>query len=439
MGIQKLKLYLLGVQSQLKIDEFLFVFWMWLLSRLIIIIGMQFIAPALHLKPISFDDVPGADTLQVKNFIPHLGWELFTHWDGEHYRNIVSKGYSYTSDLFYGGYKYSNNSQHNIAFFPVYPLAVKSLMLIGIPFDIAGTLISNMCFLSALCILYLWINKTYSRSVARWTTAVMAWFPMSLFCSVTYTESCFLLLTIATLMCFENRQYVRASFLGMLATSTRPPGLVLIPTLLLFAWVQRRPLIAYLSAIMMAGGLIVFSAFCWYKFDQPFAFVLAQAGWKQPSWFDILNDIMVNLILEMRLPIYLYITMIIIVITNLILLFLRPTSGSLMAGIILLPILAYHTIFLQILTPMMAIWLMWYFRKKLSPILLIYGCCFLIFLFLTGTKMSIHRHLYTIAPMSLALGILFSTHPRAGRISLGLFGFLLLFYSVRFAWWDWIG
>jgi hypothetical protein len=94
---------------------------------------------------------------------------------------------------------------------------------------------------------------------------------------------------------------------------------------------------------------------------------------------------------------------------------------------------------LQILMPMMAIWLMWYFRQKLSPILLIYGCCFLVFLFLTGTKMSIHRHLYTIAPMSLALGILFSAHPRAGYISLSLFGFLLLFYSVRFAWWDWIG
>jgi Gpi18-like mannosyltransferase len=436
MGTKKLDLYLLNIRTSLKLDEFLFVFCMWLLSRLIIMIGMQLIAPAVHFKPISFD-LPG-DTLQVKDFTPQLGWELFTHWDGEHYRNIVTKGYNYTSDLFYGGYKYSDNRQYNIAFFPLYPLIIKSLMLIGVPFDIAGTLISNICFLGALLIFYPWINRVYGRSIAQWTTAVMAWFPLSLFCSITYTESCFLLLTIATLICFEKRQYVGASLLGMLATSTRPPGVVLIPALLLFSWVERRPLIAYLSAIMMAGGLIIFSIFCWYKFDQPFAFVFAQAGWQQPSWFDILKDI-VNLVLELKLPTYLHVAIIIILITNLILLFRRPAWGSSMAGIILLPVLAYHIIFLQILMPMMAIWLMWYFRQKLSPILLIYGCCFLVFLFLTGTKMSIHRHLYTIAPMSLALGILFSAHPRAGYISLSLFGFLLLFYSVRFAWWDWIG
>jgi Gpi18-like mannosyltransferase len=443
MVTRNLKLYLLSMQAQfkihgLKLDEFLFVFSMWLLSRLIITIGMQLIAPAVPLEPIGFN-APNLDTLQIKNFTPHLSWELFTHWDGEHYRNIVTKGYAYIHnvDLIYEEYKYSDEKQYNIAFFPMYPMIVKLLMSIGIPFDIAGTIVSNMCFLTALLIFYSWIKKIYDHSIARWTIAVMAWFPMSLFCSVTYTESCFLLLTISTLVFFENRQYVGASFLGMLATATRPTGLVLIPALLLFAWVERRPLIAYLSAIMMAGGLIAFSMFCWYKFNQPFAFILAQGGWPQPSWFDLLKNI-VDPVLELKLPIYLYILIAVIIMINFILLFCYPAWGSLMAGIILLPLIAYHTIILQVLTPIIAVWLIWHFRQKFSPILLIYGCCFLVFLFLTGTKMSIHRHLYTIAPMSLALGILFSTRPRTGYISISLFGFLLLFYSIRFAWWDWI-
>jgi Gpi18-like mannosyltransferase len=441
MPTKNLKLYLLNMQEQLKLhnlklDDFLFVFCMWILSRLIIVIGMQLIAPAADFKPIGFD-APGLDTLQVKNFTPHLSWELFTHWDGEHYQNITTKGYVYTVDLVHGGYTYSDSRQDNVAFFPIYPLAVKLLMLIGIPFATAGTLISNGCFLIALLIFHPWVDRIYGHSIARWTTAVMAWFPMSLFCSVTYTESCFLLLTIATLICFENRQYVGASFLGILATATRPPGLVLIPALLLFAWVERRPLIAYLSAIMMAGGLIAFSVFCWYKFNQPFAFIFAQADWPQPSWFDLLKDI-VDPVLELGLPMYLYILIVVIIIVNFILLFYRPVWGRLMATIILLPLTAYYTIFLQILMPIFAIWLMWYFRQKLTPMLFIYSCCFLAFLFMTGTKMSIHRHLYTIAPMSLALGILFSVNPRVGYISISLFGFLLLFYSIRFAWWDWI-
>jgi Gpi18-like mannosyltransferase len=441
MLIKKPKLYLFGKQSWLKIaewksDDFLFVFTMWLLSRVVIIIGMQIIAPAVDFKPIGFD-APDLDTLQVKNFIPHLSWELFTHWDGEHYRNIITKGYKYSTDLVYEGYKYSSGKQYNIAFFPIYPLAVKILMSIGIPFDIAGTLISNTVFLITVVIFHSWINRTYGCSIARWTTAVMTWFPMSLFCSTTYTESCFLLLTISALICFENHRYIGASFFGVLATATRPPGLVLIPALLLLAWVERRPLMAYLSAIIMAGGLIAFSVFCWYMFDQPFAFILAQGGWPQPSWLDLLRNI-IDALIELDLPTYLYVLIIIIIITNLSLLFYFPTWGGLMAGIILLPLSAYYTIFLQLLMPIIAIWLMWNFRQKLSPILLIYGCFFLAFLFLTGTKMSIHRHLYTIAPMSLALGILFSTHPGAGYISIGSFGFLLLFYSIRFAWWDWI-
>jgi hypothetical protein len=435
MAIGNLKLHLSNIQKQFKFDEFLFVFFMWFLSRLIITIGMQLIAPAIHLNPVSFSAI-GQDTLQIKNFIPHPSWELFTHWDGEHYRNIVTKGYTYSTDLVYKDHIYISSQQYNTAFFPMYPLAVKIVMLMGIPFDIAGTLISNIVFLVTLLIFYPWINRMHGKSIARWTIAVMAWFPMSLFCSVTYTESSFLLLTISTLIYFESHQYIKASFFGILATATRPPGIVLIPALILFAWVERRPLVAYLSTIIMAGGLIAFSLFCWGRFNEPFAFLLAQSGWPQPSWAGLLKDIF-GPVLEVELQTYIYGIAIALLIING-LLYRFSTWGYMLSVIIVFPFVAYYTALLQIVMPAIAIWLLWNFRKKISPVLLIYGCCFLIFLVLTGTKASLHRHIYTIAPMSLALGILFSTHPRAGYISIGSFGCLLLFYSVRFAWWDWI-
>jgi Gpi18-like mannosyltransferase len=435
MVIESLKLYLLNIQKSFKLDEFLFVLLMWLASRLVIVIGLQLIAPVMHFSPVSFSAI-GQDTLQVKNFLPHPGWELFTHWDGEHYRNIINKGYTYNADLVYKGYAYISSQQYNIAFFPIYPLVVKSLMLIGIPFDIAGTIISNIVFLLMLLIFYPWISRMHGKSIARWTTAVMAWFPMSLFCSVTYTESFFLLLTVSTLICFESRQYVRASFFGALATATRPPGIVLIPALLLFTWVERRPLIAYLSVIVMAGGLIAFSLFCWREFNEPFAFLLAQSGWPQPSWTGLLKDIF-SPVLEVELQSYVYVITIAFLVING-LLYCFSSWGYMMSVIIVFPFVTYYTALLQITMPIIAIWLMWNFRKRMKPMLLIYGCCFLIFLALSGTKASLHRHIYTIVPMSLALGILFSTHPRAGYISISSFGCLLLFYSIRFAWWDWI-
>jgi Mannosyltransferase (PIG-V) len=441
MATEDLKSDLLNMQIPLKLSEwktdgFLFVFMMWLLSRFVIILGLQLLAPTLHFPPVSFDSV-GKDTLQIKNFTPHMSWDLFTHWDGEHYRNIATKGYAYNADLIYDGYKYISSQQYNIAFSPLYPLVVKILMLLGIPFEVAGTVINNISFLFALLIFHFWNNRSHGHAIAKWTTAVMAWFPMSLFCTLTYTESFFLLFTIVALNRFESSQYVGATLFGILATATRPTGVVLIPTLLIFSWYECRHRRAYLSALLMTGGLIAFAVFCWQKFNEPMAFVLAQAGWPQPSWPELLKDIG-NSISAMDLPGYVYVTISALLTIIIGLSFYRLAWASLLLGIIITPLLIFYVFLLQIIMPIFAMWLTWFSRKKTSPILLIYGCCFLVFLLITGTKASIHRHLYTMPSMSLSLGILFSQYPRAGYISIGIFGLVLLIYSIKFAWWDWI-
>ncbi len=408
-------------------NDLLFVIVLWLVSRLVLVIGMQLIAPALPFSPISFDE-PGLDTLQIKNFIPQAGWELFTHWDGEHYRNIVTQGYQYAV----------GNKQNNIVFFPIYPLIVGLFVSMGIPFNITGTVLSNTIFLADLLIFYQWIRQLYDRSVARWTTAVIAWLPMSLFCSLTYTESFFLLFTIVALYTFENQQYVWASLFGMFATATRPPGLVLIPTLLIVAWLERRPLVAYVSALAMSVGLIAFSLFCWLRFHEPFAFVRAQSGWPQPSWLELIRDIWMSLF-NPDVPINIYITCIIWIAVVSLLLFHYPRWGYLTFGASVVPLLAYFTALLQIFIPVIGTWLMWHFRRQLNRVFLIYGWCSLCFLFLSGTKVSIHRYIYAIFPISLALGILLSRHPAVGHITIRVLGLLLFFHSIHFAWWQWIG
>jgi hypothetical protein len=48
-----------------KENDLLFVIFIWLSSRLLILIGMQLIASLLHFSPINFNE-PGLDTLQIK-------------------------------------------------------------------------------------------------------------------------------------------------------------------------------------------------------------------------------------------------------------------------------------------------------------------------------------------------------------------------------------
>jgi len=63
-------------------DGLIFVIAMWFLSRLVIAIGMQVIAPLLYPLP----NLPPF----VVGFVPKSGWELFSHWDGKWYVEIAN-------------------------------------------------------------------------------------------------------------------------------------------------------------------------------------------------------------------------------------------------------------------------------------------------------------------------------------------------------------
>ncbi len=222
----------------------IYVFLIWFVSRLLIVIAMQFIAPQLALTPAN---VPP----DIYEFKPIPGWELFAHWDGFWYRTIATEGYEFVND----------GTGHNVAFFPLYPLLVRIVLAMGLPFAVAGTLVSNIAFLAALWVLYQWVNELHGLQVARWTVASLALAPYSLFCTMTYTEGLFLLCTTASLWSFEQRQYVRAGFWGILATATRLPGIALVPTFLLVAWRENRPKVAYVTGFAVSSGLILFSLY----------------------------------------------------------------------------------------------------------------------------------------------------------------------------------
>ncbi|HBB36233.1 MAG TPA: hypothetical protein DDZ80_05675 [Cyanobacteria bacterium UBA8803] len=128
-------------------DGLIFVIAMWLLSRLTIFIAMQLVAPLLPLSPAREENALGF----TPNFVPQIGWELFSHWDGVWYRQIAISGYDYANT---GGYE-------SVAFFPLFPLLTRGVMTLGLPFEVAGTLVNSLAFLGALFLLYRWANKCY--------------------------------------------------------------------------------------------------------------------------------------------------------------------------------------------------------------------------------------------------------------------------------------
>ncbi|MEG4286578.1 mannosyltransferase family protein [Microcoleus sp. A006_D1] len=360
-------------------DGLIFVIAMWFLSRSVIAIGMQLIAPLASKNPLVYD-MPPLDF--VNGFIPKSGWELFSHWDGRWYTQIATLGYSYADD----------GQQHSVAFYPLFPLLIRGLMTLGMRSDAAGVFINSFAFLGALVLIYYWVEERYDTGVAKWTTAVLAWCPFSLFCTVIYTEGLFLFLTASALRSFERGEYIWAAVWGALTTATRGPGVALIPAFLLTAWREKRPPLAYFAGLASALGILSFSIYCAIRFGDALAFVHVQKGWVQPSWFEVLIQA-----LKLKLS----------AISRIVMIF---GSG----------------------------YLLWFLRKRLTTIVLTYGFSSLAVLLNSGALRSVNRYAYGIVPLSIALGLLLAAKPRWGYGLMGLFGIFLLYVSVRFASWVWV-
>lgn len=363
----------------------IFVCLMWLLSRIIIVVIAQIIAPLI---------VP--DVVQNDPTIKSLtGWERFANWDGGWYEKIATIGYDYAED----------NKQHSIAFFPLFPLLTRAVMSLGIPFAVAGTLVNNLSFLGALLILYRWVEQHHGRVVARWVTAIMTWCPLSIFTFITYTEGLFLLLSTASLQAFDNRQYGKAALFGALTTATRITGAPLMPAFLLVAWRERRGAIAYVTAFATLGGLLLFSAYCAIRFGNPIAYVTAQKGWQAHTGFNLTSW------------------------WNLFTLDLSLRKGISTAVIALGKVVAFFG----------GTYLLWHMRKELNRVAVIYGFCSIAMLIASGAVLSIERFVYGIVPIAIAFGLLLYRHPRGGYAILGFFSLMLVYYSLRSSWGLWVG
>jgi Mannosyltransferase (PIG-V) len=115
-----------------------------------------------------------------------------------------------------------------IAFFPLYPLLIRAFTpLIGSPV-LAGVVISMASFLGALVLLHRLTELELGRRAADVTVLLISFAPLSFFFSAVYTESLFLLLSVATTLAARQERWSWACGLGALATLTRPTGVLLV-------------------------------------------------------------------------------------------------------------------------------------------------------------------------------------------------------------------
>ncbi len=320
-------------------------------------------------------------TPEGRTLRPTVSWSAMTQFDGKFYEGIVIKGYEYRPD----------RRVNTVAFFPLYPFLVWVLMRTGLGFAAAGTIVNNFAFVGALFLLHQRTAEHYGGPAARWAVAAMAWCPLSVFCMVTYSEAVFLLVTLAFLQAFEKQYYWLAGLLAGLAAVSRVPGITIVPAVVVCAFSERLPWRAYLPALFGSLGLASFMGYQAVRFHDPLAFVHASLGWEREPLAGVFSRI------------------------------LHPIN--------LMRILAWPT----------AVLLFWSLRRKICRLDLLYAAFSLLLILVSRDVKSMHRLVFGVAPVFIAVGLWFSERPRIGSVSILVSAFGLMLESVLWAWNHFLG
>jgi hypothetical protein len=232
---------------------------------------------------------------------PHSAFvSYWAKWDSQWYVQIARDGYWYQP-----------LQQSNVAFFPLYPLAVRLLApAVGGNLALAGFLLSNTFLLAALVLLYqlaqleirasLGATDQAAAEAAGRTIFYVALFPTAFFLSAVYTESLFLLLSVAAVYFARRRRWALAAAAGLLAAATRNLGVVLWG-LVLWEWLRdhgwritcahrketwrslwtgvKADWVDLLIIAAIPLGLLLYVGFLQVNFGRPTAFIEVQAAW----------------------------------------------------------------------------------------------------------------------------------------------------------------
>src|SRR4029079_6266304 len=217
-------------------------------------------------------------------------WDATPRW----YRYLLR----YDSGWYFGiaqhGYSYNGNDlvQQPVAFYPLYPILIKALTLVGFSYAAAAVLIPNVAIIAAIMVLTKLICGLCDDETALISVALLSFFPASLFFSAAYTESLALLFIVCFFLYLIRGRFLVAACFAGLCFAPRLTCLLSISPLIweilrrYWRTERRRFFLEGLFCVIIAtAGLWLYMIYLWIAFRAPLAFVTAQAAWNAGNVF----------------------------------------------------------------------------------------------------------------------------------------------------------
>lgn len=217
-----------------------------------------------------------------------------------------SKKYSEKEIGFSDGFEFI---QSEWAFFPLYPLILKTVSLItALSIEYSGFLISIMLSYLAFYLFYRFLIAIGNdNKKALYLTFLLIVLPFNYYFSMNYSESLFLVLLILSFIVIEKNQYYFLPILIIALVLSRPNGIFMLIPLFIYAlekdsinnqslhWkslIEKSTLkkSVRLSKYFIAGP-IAFIAWMYFQklnTNEFFAFSIAQRGWYREFMFPLL-------------------------------------------------------------------------------------------------------------------------------------------------------
>jgi hypothetical protein len=193
--------------------------------------------------------------------------DVWARWDSVWFLRIAVHGYV-------------SPSHADAPFYPLYPAAIAGLgRVFGNHFVVAGIVISLAASLGAFFLLHRIAEERLGADNARRAVLYLAVFPMSLFLIAVYSESLFLLLSLAAFVLAERRRWVAAWVTVGLAMLTRAAGFALLPPLLLLAWKSEERRRAIAGVVIPLAGFSLYPVYLQLKTGDGWAFKNSEVLW----------------------------------------------------------------------------------------------------------------------------------------------------------------
>lgn len=200
--------------------------------------------------------------------------DLWNRWDTRWFESIASEGYvgTYVSDF--------EDFRFNVAFFPAFPLLMRTGILVGVSPILMGLLVSFIAgWIAALALVRL------SQQVGgRGTLAAFAWVlaPTAVFLTAAYTEALFAAFAFWAWVMARERAWLTAGLLAAMSALVRPNAIFLtVGLLVLFALSRPKGGREWFRAWPLLLPVLVIAGF--------FAYLRSITG-SWTAWFDAQRD-----------------------------------------------------------------------------------------------------------------------------------------------------